>query len=80
MGGATMTITYADLPQLVTRDGWKGPRPFLCCLECGAHFSANADDYWDVADDHVFTHCDKPMNLATEKTTLEPWEKGDDLK
>ncbi len=67
-------ITCADLPQLVTREGWQGPKPSLHCLVCGERFSANAGDYFNLPNNYVLSHCGKPMILATEKTVLEPWE------
>lgn len=44
---------------------------FLFCDMCGGHYSANAADYWDVKEDHIFECCDGLyMLLATSRTTL----------
>ncbi len=44
---------------------------FLLCGGCGGRYSANAADYWDVKDSHVFTCCGGLYNaLAISETTL----------
>ena len=45
--------------------------PFLYCQQCGSEASANAGDYWNLPDDHVFMCCGSPMRLVTKKTTYE---------
>jgi len=52
--------------------GTARPRPLLLCRECGAEYSANAGDYWDSPDEHVFECCGEPMELVTRRTVYEP--------
>lgn len=73
-------ITLADLPELVTREGYKGPRPLLYCSICGAEWSADAGDYLSLAPDYQFTCCDEPMELATKEVRYVPWSKEEQPK
>ena len=60
-------IAVADLKdQILTND-----RSLLYCDMCGAEFSANAGDYWNLPKTHVFTCCDKPMLLVTKRVVYE---------
>lgn len=43
---------------------------FLLCLMCQTRFSAHKGDYWYLADEFVFTHCNNDMVLAREETKL----------
>ena len=36
----------------------------MYCRVCGERSSANARDYWDVADNYVFLCCGQPMVLG----------------
>jgi len=78
-------VKIKDLPDLVTRDGWRGPRPFLYCNNCGERRSANWGDYFQC-DPEQFIECGtclglnnshEPMELATEHVVLVPWPPED---
>ena len=56
-----MSVRVHDLPDQI---GSRQPREVLWCSECGAEFSAHSGDYWDVASDHIFTHCEVNMKLV----------------
>lgn len=61
-------LTYG---MLRNQAGEPGPHPFLYCGECGARYSANAGDYWNVPKDRpVECECGEPMILALEKTRI----------
>ena len=51
--------------QILTSDN-----KILHCSICGAEYSGNAGDYWNVPDNHVFTCCDTAMQLVTKKTVI----------
>lgn len=40
----------------------------MLCNICGAEYSANSGDYWNVADDYVFECCDEIMELVEKNT------------
>lgn len=61
------TVTRANLKNQI---GMIGPRPFLYCEYCGAEYSANAGDYWDLPDTHIFECCGVPNLLVTKQITL----------
>ena len=50
-----------------------GDNRILYCSCCGAEYSGNAGDYWNLPDDHVFVceYCDVEMELVTKVTTTE---------
>lgn len=74
-------VRLTDLPQLITHEGWKGPRPFLRCVKCGERRSANRGDYFRVDPDAVIQCVDcvikdgvrVPMELVTERIVFVPW-------
>lgn len=39
-------------------------RKILHCEICGAEYSGNAGDYWDLPDDYAFMCCDEEMELV----------------
>lgn len=43
----------------------------LRCHKCGETFSANRGDYFLSRPDRVFSHCGRPMQLGTVRTTFE---------
>ena len=51
--------------QILTSDN-----KILYCEICGAEYSGNAGDYWNVPDNYVFTCCDTAMQLVTKKTVI----------
>jgi hypothetical protein len=58
-------IKVKDLQdQILTTD-----RSFLLCRVCGAHNSANAGDYWNTPDDHIFKCCNANMVRVVRYTT-----------
>jgi len=44
----------------------------LHCPVCGAEYSGNAGDYWNLPDDHEFmcSECDQPMELVDKILTV----------
>ena len=51
--------------------GTLGPRAFLYCRDCDAHYSANAGDYWaSASDDPLICSCGNPLVLATSTTKI----------
>lgn len=62
-----MKVTVADLKDQICMNG---PRPFLYCSKCGAEYSANAADYWNVPKDHVFKCCKRNMSLVVKRVHL----------
>lgn len=44
----------------------------LHCPSCGAEYSGNAGDYWNVPDDHIFTcqDCNCEMELVNKVVTV----------
>ena len=48
-------------------------RRLMKCPRCGTENSANAGDYWDYPEDHVFLcgHCKTPMHLVTNHTVYQ---------
>ena len=71
----TKQLTVKDLPELVTREPFKGPKPILACQgECGGEFSASRGDYWNVPEDTFMTCCGKPMILVTKHTIYRPYK------
>lgn len=68
-------ITVADLPELVTREGYQGPRPILRCSACGVEFSADVGDYFSLTPDYEFKCCNEPMELVTREVRFIPWKK-----
>jgi hypothetical protein len=40
----------------------------MFCPICGAEFSANSGDYWNLPDSHEFKHCGKTMLLVNKST------------
>lgn len=53
--------------QILTDD-----RKILLCPKCGAEYSGNAGDYWNLPDNYVFhcEECDCEMELVTKITTV----------
>jgi len=56
--------------QIITNDS-----KILHCPSCGAEYSGNAGDYWDLPDDHVFIcenrHCfGVEMELVNKVVTV----------
>lgn len=43
----------------------------LHCPSCGAEYSGNAGDYWNLPDDYIFTcrYCDCEMELVNKVVT-----------
>ena len=60
-------VTRASLQDQI---GSPYPRPFLYCRKCGAEYSANAGDYWNTPDSHVFKCCRVNMMLVTASRVL----------
>jgi len=48
-------------------------RRILHCVGCDGEWSGNADDYWDVPDDHVFTcsECGIELELVEKHVQIE---------
>ena len=48
------------------------PRRILYCPNCGAEYSGNAGDYWDLPDDYVFhcPDCGTEMELVEKIVTV----------
>lgn len=60
-------VTIKDLKdQILTSD-----KSLLYCFGCGVEFSANKGDYWNIPENHIFTHCGENMQLVTKKTVYE---------
>lgn len=57
-------VTKKDLSDQILNK--KRVSEFLYCDLCGAEYSANSGDYWNLPDDYVFKCCDEPMMLATK--------------
>ena len=57
--------------QLKDQIGTDGPRPILYCPFCGGEYSANAGDYWNLPNSHVFTCCGQPVALVVRRTIFE---------
>jgi len=56
-------ITYGDLADQILNKDRADERLF--CPACGAQYSANTGDYWNVPDDkEVYCECGEPMVLA----------------
>ena len=47
--------------QILTNDN-----AIMVCNVCGSECSANAGDYWNYPDNHVFTCCGKVMSIVTK--------------
>jgi len=43
---------------------------FLFCSICGAEYSANSGDYWNLSDNYIFNCCDESMQLAVKHTEI----------
>ncbi len=43
-------------------------RSILHCTKCDGEYSANAGDYWDTPDNHVFKCCGRIMEIVTKHT------------
>lgn len=41
-----------------------GPHTVMYCTKCGSQYSANAGDYWDTPDEHVFRCCNRIMLIG----------------
>lgn len=54
----------ALMRNLKNQTGVAGPHPVMWCPRCGAEYSANKGDYWDVRADHKFTCCGRTMELV----------------
>lgn len=81
----TKPLTYGQLPQLSDSREVKqsdgsvvhilNNNPFLYCDECGAEYSANRGDYWQVPDAnpivcHDPDHDPQPMRLVKRVTAV----------
>ena len=51
--------------QILTSDN-----KILHCTVCGAEYSGNAGDYWNVPENYVFKCCDTEMELVTKKILI----------
>ena len=51
--------------QILTSD-----KKILHCTICGAEYSGNAGDYWNLPDNYVFTCCDNEMELVIKNTVI----------
>jgi len=53
--------------QILTSDN-----KILHCRICGAEYSGNAGDYWNLPDNHEFTcnECGEPMELVDKVTII----------
>jgi len=48
-----------------------GDHKILHCPACGAEYSGNAGDYWNLPDDHVFyCECGEEMELVIKSVTI----------
>jgi hypothetical protein len=56
--------TVADLKQ----QSGSGPHPILHCRKCGAEYSANKGDYWNLPATHIFVCCKVPCKLVVKST------------
>ncbi len=52
--------------QVLTND-----KAIMLCRKCGAIFSANAGDYWNLPDSYVFKHCGRTMELVRKIVSCE---------
>ena len=59
-----MTIRVGDLKN---QTGVPGPHPILVCRVCSQENSANAGDYFNMVEHHIFTHCGEEMELAMRR-------------
>jgi hypothetical protein len=57
--------TVADLER-IPKDA--NPKPMLFCFVCGSEYSADAGDYFAVAEDDILTCCMIEMELVTKTT------------
>lgn len=48
--------------------GSNEPRPMLYCRQCGAEYSADKGDYWNLLETHVFKCCGRPMQRVYKQT------------
>ena len=65
------TLRKVTVENLSNQIGTTGPRSILYCPSCGAQFSANSGDYWNLPSGHVFKHCRRNMWLGYMVTTFE---------
>lgn len=63
-----MRAIKSNMSDQITGDDHK----VLHCPSCGAEYSGNAGDYWNLPDDHVFTcqECEVEMELVTKVVTV----------
>lgn len=60
-------VTVNDLRNQI---GAEGPREVLYCSTCGAEYSANQGDYWNVPPSYTFKHCSRYMLLGFKVTSF----------
>ncbi len=63
-----MKAIKKNLKDGILDESWSGVS--MCCTKCGAEYSANSGDYWNVPDDHKFKCCGRTMILARKNCEM----------
>lgn len=71
----TSRVRVKDLQDQAQVGNVVKPQPVLYCPFCGAEYSADRRDYWDVADEHEFMCCNEPLLLVRMHTVYEEVNK-----
>ncbi len=53
-------------PSLNDPEPGSSEKEIMFCLTCGAEYSANSGDYFNVPDNHTFQCCNRDLQLTTK--------------